>query len=171
MAIKILKNKFKDPNPSLTGPPSQNGSITSMGAPTVDNPNIKLQSQQVKGLDPGSAKSITSMKGSTKLPADTLSSKLPESPSLTSSDGVGSNWSPNKYSPASIAGNTKYVNPVTGKVGSTTESISNELENSKNSDNPRIKSANEKLKIAKSGKPTPKIIKPPSGPRVKIVKL
>ncbi len=34
-------------------------------------------------------------------------------------DGLGKKWSPDKFSPEAIAGNTKYVNPKTGTIGST----------------------------------------------------
>jgi hypothetical protein len=34
-------------------------------------------------------------------------------------DGLGENWSPDKYRPATIAGNTKFVDPATGGIGST----------------------------------------------------
>jgi len=36
-------------------------------------------------------------------------------------DGLGKDWSPDKYSPESIAGNTKFVNAKTGVVESTSE--------------------------------------------------
>jgi len=34
-------------------------------------------------------------------------------------DGLGENWSPDKYKPETIAGNTKFVDPATGNIGST----------------------------------------------------
>jgi hypothetical protein len=34
-------------------------------------------------------------------------------------DGLGENWSPDKYKPETIAGNTKFVDPSTGGIGST----------------------------------------------------
>jgi len=34
-------------------------------------------------------------------------------------DGLGKDWSPDKFSPEAIAGNTKYVDPKTGQIGST----------------------------------------------------
>ena len=34
-------------------------------------------------------------------------------------DGLGDNWSPDKYRPETIAGNTKFVDPATGNIGST----------------------------------------------------
>jgi len=41
-----------------------------------------------------------------------------ESPKFVK-DGLGDNWSPNKFRPETIAGNTKFVDPVTGNIGST----------------------------------------------------
>jgi len=34
-------------------------------------------------------------------------------------DGLGDNWSPDKFKPETIAGNTKFVDPATGNIGST----------------------------------------------------
>jgi len=34
-------------------------------------------------------------------------------------DGLGDKWSPDKFKPETIAGNTKFVDPVTGNIGST----------------------------------------------------
>lgn len=34
-------------------------------------------------------------------------------------DGLGDKWSPDKFQPSTVAGNTKFVDPVTGTVGST----------------------------------------------------
>ena len=39
-------------------------------------------------------------------------------------DGLGKDWSPDKFSPESIAGNDKFVDPKTGLVGSTSKLVS-----------------------------------------------
>ena len=39
-------------------------------------------------------------------------------------DGLGKDWSPDKFSPESIAGNDKFVNAKTGLVGSTSKLVS-----------------------------------------------
>ena len=39
-------------------------------------------------------------------------------------DGLSKDWSPDKFSPESIAGNDKFVNPKTGVVGSTSKLVS-----------------------------------------------
>jgi len=50
--IKVERQQpFTDPDPSLPGPPTQAISGVTNKAPVVDNPNIKLPTQEVKQLD------------------------------------------------------------------------------------------------------------------------
>ena len=50
--IKVERqDPFTDPDPSLPGPPTQTISGITNKAPVVDNPNIKLPTQEVKQLD------------------------------------------------------------------------------------------------------------------------
>lgn len=54
--IKVERqDAFTDPDPALVGPPTQTISGVVNKAPVVDNPNIKLPSQEVKGLDANAA--------------------------------------------------------------------------------------------------------------------
>ena len=49
-----------DPDPALPGPPTQNISGVTNKAPVVDNPNVKLPTQEVKQLDATAAQQATS---------------------------------------------------------------------------------------------------------------
>jgi hypothetical protein len=50
--IKVERqDPFTDPDPALVGPPTQTISGVTNKAPVVDNPNVKLPTQQVKQLD------------------------------------------------------------------------------------------------------------------------
>lgn len=51
---------FTDPDPSLPGPPTQAISGVTNKAPVVDNPNVKLPTQEVKQLDATAAQQSTS---------------------------------------------------------------------------------------------------------------
>ena len=59
-----------------------------------------------------------------KLQTDSaLKKAIPEVPKIETpafvKDGLGDNWSPDKFKPETIAGNTKIVDPITGDIGST----------------------------------------------------
>ena len=59
--IKVERqDAFTDPDPALVGPPTQTISGVVNKAPVVDNPNIKLPSQEVKGLDANAAQQAAS---------------------------------------------------------------------------------------------------------------
>lgn len=51
---------FTDPDPALPGPPTQAISGVTNKAPVVDNPNVKLPTQEVKQLDATAAQQATS---------------------------------------------------------------------------------------------------------------
>jgi hypothetical protein len=54
------QDPFTDPDPALVGPPTQTISGVTNKAPVVDNPNVKLPSQEVKSLDPNVAQQAAS---------------------------------------------------------------------------------------------------------------
>jgi hypothetical protein len=196
-----------DPDPALPGPPTQTINGVANKAPVVDNPNIKLPTQEVKGLDAnaaqqaasqaqgaasnaasqvqGAAGGLTSqvqgaadqaqglageaqsaiggaqesaggvlsnlssgVKGAigggalgagigalagggkgaligagAGLVAGGVAGKVFDklNPKGIKPDGLGKDWSPDKFSPESIAGNDKFVNAKTGMVESTSE--------------------------------------------------
>ena len=221
-------NLPNDPDPALPGPPTQTISGVANKAPVVDNPNIKLPTQEVKGLDANAAQQATSqaqgaasnavsqvqsaaggltsqvqgvagqaqglagqaqgaLQGATDQvqgvagQAQSAVSGVQESaggvlsnlssgvkgaigggalgagigalagggkgaligvgaglvtggiagkvfdklnPKGIKPDGLGKDWSPDKFSPESIAGNDKFVDPKTGLVGSTSKLVS-----------------------------------------------
>ena len=116
---------FTDPDPALVGPPTQTISGVTNKAPVVDNPNIKLPTQEVKGLDANAAQQAASK---TQYAASSATSQVQGVADKTQSaigkpDGLGKDWSPNKFSPESIAGNDKFVNAKTGMVESTSKLV------------------------------------------------
>ena len=59
--IKVERqDPFTDPDPALVGPPTQTISGIANKVPVVDNPNIKLPSQEVKSLDANAAQQAAS---------------------------------------------------------------------------------------------------------------
>jgi len=59
--IKVERqDAFTDPDPALVGPPTQTINGVANKAPVVDNPNIKLPTQEVKGLDANAAQQAAS---------------------------------------------------------------------------------------------------------------
>jgi hypothetical protein len=198
---KLVPDCFlSDPDPALPGPPTQTINGVANKAPVVDNPNIKLPSQEVKGLDANAAQQAASQaQGAASNAASQLKSaaggltnqvqgaagqaqgaiggaqesaggvlsnlssgvkgaigggalgagigalagggkgaligagaglvaggiagsvvdKL--NPKGIKPDGLGKDWSPDKFSPESIAGNDKFVNAKTGMVESTSK--------------------------------------------------
>ena len=209
--IKVERqDAFTDPDPALVGPPTQTISGVVNKAPVVDNPNIKLPSQEVKGLDANAAQQAASQAqgaasnavSQVKSAAGGLTSQVQGlagqaqglagqaqgavsgvqesvggvlsnlssgvkgaigggalgvgigalagggkgaligaaaglvtggiagkvfdklNPKGIKPDGLGKDWSPDKFSPESIAGNDKFVNAKTGLVGSTSKLIS-----------------------------------------------
>ena len=202
--IKVERqDPFTDPDPALVGPPTQTISGVANKAPVVDNPNIKLPSQEVKGLDANAAQQAASQAqgaasnavSQVKSAAGGLTSQVQGlagqaqgvvsgvqesvggvlsnlssgvkgvigggalgvgigalvggrkgaligaaaglvtggiagkvfdklNPKGIKPDGLGKDWSPDKFSPESIAGNDKFVNAKTGLVGSTSKLVS-----------------------------------------------
>lgn len=199
--IKVERqDAFTDPEPSLVGPPTQTISGVTNKAPVVDNPNIKLPTQEVKGLDANAAQQVASKTqdaassatsqvksaaggltsqvqgvseqsqgaiGGVQESADGILSNLSSgvkgaigggalgagigalvgggkgaligagaglvtggiagkvfdklNPKGITPDGLGKDWSPDKFSPEAIAGNDKFVDPKTGTIGSTSK--------------------------------------------------
>ena len=202
-----------DPDPALPGPPTQTISGVANKAPVVDNPNIKLPTQEVKGLDANAAQQATSqaqgaasnavsqvqsaaggltsqVQGATGQAQGALEGAAGQAQGAVSGvqesaggvlsnlssgvkgaigggalgagigalagggkgaligagaglitggiagkvfdklnpkgikpDGLGKDWSPDKFSPESIAGNDKFVNAKTGMVESTSNLV------------------------------------------------
>ena len=203
--IKVERQQpFTDPDPSLPGPPTQTISGITNKAPVVDNPNIKLPTQQVKQLDATAAQSTvskaqTSVGNVTSQVQSTASGTVSQVQSVASNatsqvqsaaggtisqtqgsisnvtsqvqssttalngltggllggaagagigalaggrgaligglsgaalggvvgslksktEGLGKDWNPDKFSPSSIAGNDKIIDPKTGQITST----------------------------------------------------
>lgn len=103
--------KFKDPNAALNGPPTQNISGVIFKSPSVDNPNIKLQTQTVKNLTNNTTDGSISQQ---VIPSDLQSiPDLKGNNNKFVSDGLGKNWSPNKFDPASVSDNKTGIRPKT----------------------------------------------------------
>ena len=192
--IKIERqDAFTDPEPALVGPPTQTISGVTNKAPVVDNPNIKLPTQEVKGLDANaaqqaaskatsqvqsSATSAVSSVGNLTSQAQSAVGNVQQSaggilnnlssgvkgalgggalgagigalagggkaaligagagvlaggiagsvvdklnPKGIKVDGLGKDWSPDKFSPESIAGNDKIIDAKTGVISSTSK--------------------------------------------------
>lgn len=192
--IKVERqDAFTDPEPSLVGPPTQTIAGVTNKPPVVDNPNIKLPSQEVKALDVNAAQTAASKAqsvtsnvtsqaqgavggiteqaqgavGQTQQSATGILGNLSSgvkgalgggalgagigalagggkgaligagagvlaggiagsvvdklNPKGIKPDALGKDWSPDKFSPESIAGNDKFVDPKTGMVGSTSK--------------------------------------------------
>jgi len=211
---KLVPDCFlPDPDPALPGPPTQTINGVANKAPVVDNPNIKLPSQEVKGLDANAAQQAASQAqgaasnatsqlksaaggltnqvqgaagqaqgalegaagqaqsaiGGAQESAGGVLSNLSSgvkgaigggalgagigalagggkgaligagaglvtggiagsvvdklNPKGIKPDGLGKDWSPDKFSPESIAGNDKFVNAKTGMVESTSNLV------------------------------------------------
>jgi len=200
---KLVPDCFlPDPDPALPGPPTQAINGVANKAPVVDNPNLKLPSQEVKGLDANAAQQAASQAqgaasnaasqlknaaggltgqvqdvagqaqgaiGGAQESAGGVLSNLSSgvkgaigggalgagigalagggkgaligagaglvtggiagsvvdklNPKGIKPDGLGKDWSPDKFSPESIAGNDKFVNAKTGMVESTSNLV------------------------------------------------
>ena len=198
---KLVPDCFlSDPDPALPGPPTQTIGGVANKAPVVDNPNIKLPTQEVKGLDANAAQQaatqaqgaasnavsqaqnaaggLTSqVEGAAGQAQGALSNAQQSAGGVLSNlssgvkgalgggalgagigalagggkgaligagagvlaggiagsvvdklnpkgikpDGLGKDWSPDKFSPEAIAGNDKFVDPKTGTIGSTSQ--------------------------------------------------
>ena len=198
---KLVPDCFlPDPDPALPGPPTQTIGGVANKAPVVDNPNIKLPTQEVKGLDANAAQQATTqaqgaasnavsqaqnaaggltsqVEGAAGQAQGALSNAQQSAGGVLSNlssgvkgalgggalgagigalagggkgaligagagvlaggiagsvvdklnpkgikpDGLGKDWSPDKFSPEAIAGNDKFVDPKTGTIGSTSQ--------------------------------------------------
>jgi hypothetical protein len=198
---KLVPDCFlSDPDPALPGPPTQTIGGVANKAPVVDNPNIKLPTQEVKGLDANAAQQATTqaqgaasnavsqaqnaaggltsqVEGAAGQAQGALSNAQQSAGGVLSNlssgvkgalgggalgagigalagggkgaligagagvlaggiagsvvdklnpkgikpDGLGKDWSPDKFSPEAIAGNDKFVDPKTGTIGSTSQ--------------------------------------------------
>jgi hypothetical protein len=96
-----MNNIFKDPTPSLSGPPTQTVSGVTNKSAIIDNKNLKVQ------YDPSDVKT-TGSETSTIKP-----------------NGIGKDWTPNQYNPQSISGNDTFVYPKTTKTEPTNDVVNN----------------------------------------------
>lgn len=83
---------------------------------TTTTDSISSTVSQVK--TPTGSEVVAKLETDTKIKVETPKVPKVETPKFVK-DGLGDNWSPDKYRPATIAGNTKFVNPETGTIGST----------------------------------------------------
>lgn len=83
---------------------------------TTTTDSISSTVSQVK--TPTGSEVVAKLETDTKIKVETPKVPKVEQPKFVK-DGLGENWSPDKYRPATIAGNTKFVNPETGTIGST----------------------------------------------------
>ena len=141
-------SSFKDPIGELPGPPSISSMGVRFKTPTVDSPNVKLPSSVPKNLNPSSAlkkSKISNIRskasglqdkvgglkdkagglqdkvGGLKDKADGLTGGLKDKAGGLQDKvgGLGANWSPEKFNPKKISGNSKFVNPISGKISDT----------------------------------------------------
>jgi len=144
-----MNNIFKDPTPSLSGPPTQTVSGVTNKSAIIDNKNLKVQ------YDPSDVKT-TGSETSTIKP-----------------NGIGKDWTPNQYNPQSISGNDTFVYPKTGNVGSTAELAKTTKTEPTNDvvNNGITKTSETRLKEVQAGLPKPKVPKPVNTPRIKTIKI
>ena len=83
---------------------------------TTNTDSISSTVSQVK--TPTGTDVVSKLEVDSKIKVETPKLPTVETPKFVK-DGLGDNWSPNKYRPETIAGNTKFVNPATGDIGST----------------------------------------------------
>ena len=83
---------------------------------TTTTDSISSTVSQVK--TPTGTDVVSKLEFDSKIKVETPKLPTVETPKFVK-DGLGDNWSPDKYRPETIAGNTKFVNPATGNIGST----------------------------------------------------
>jgi hypothetical protein len=83
---------------------------------TTTTDSISSTVSQVK--TPTGTDVVSKLEVASKIKVETPKLPTLEKPKFVK-DGLGDNWSPDKYRPETIAGNTKFVNPATGNIGST----------------------------------------------------
>jgi len=186
-----IRSKIPDPKVQLPGPPKLSLSGTSIKPPSIDNPNLKLPTDQVASLDPtkvaesaGSGVSFSSVASAavgaasltpTGIAANAalgdvggqisacgdISSRInglnanidPLNMKGILPDGLGINWSPDKFSAADLLNPPTIPNiPIP-------------------SDCPAVNNAQKNLTDLKNSYPQPSTPQSPSIPRVKIVTI
>jgi hypothetical protein len=83
---------------------------------TTTTDSISSTVSQVK--TPTGTDVVSKLNVDSKIKVETPKVPTVEKPKFVK-DGLGENWSPDKYRPETIAGNTKFVDPATGNIGST----------------------------------------------------
>lgn len=189
--LNINKIKLPDPQPQLPGPPSVGLNNTKFKPPTVDNPNIKLPSDQVKALDPSNALSSGGGGSSLLSAATTAASLTPTGIAANAALGAVSGGGSGINACGDI---TNRINGLNTNIDSLNPKglISDGLGPSWSpdkfspadllkppaipnipipSDCPAINKAQENLNNLKNSYPQPKIPQPPSLPRVRTVTI
>ena len=157
-------SSFIDPIKELPGPPSLSGNGLKFKSPTVDSPNVNLPSSIPKNLNPSSA-----LKKSKILNIKNKASALQDKVGgLTGGlqdkvGGLGANWSPEKFNPKKITGNSKFVNPIDGKISDTKSLLQDKVGGV-------TSGLQDRLDNIKSNMPKPKI-NVPTGERIRIIKI
>ena len=184
---------FTDPIKELSGPPSTSLNGIKFKSPTVDSSNVKLPSSIPTNLNPSTASSkiskgfnSKSMISNIKNKADQLQNKVKgigdglkiKTNSLKDKlndkfGGLGENWNPEKFDVGDISGNSKFTDPLTGKINDS-KSLLNEKKNDiddlkTNIDGNLQDKQNQLLKI-KSDMPKPKV-EIPTGERIRVIKI
>jgi hypothetical protein len=83
---------------------------------TTATDSISSTVSQVK--TPTGTDVVSKLEVDSKIKVETLKLPTVAKPKFVK-DGLGDNWSPDKFKPETIAGNTKFVDPTTGNIGST----------------------------------------------------
>lgn len=83
---------------------------------TTTTDSLSSTVNQVK--TPSGSEVVSKLETESKIKVETPKLPKVEQPKFVK-DGLGDNWSPDKYKPETIAGNTKFVDPATGGIGST----------------------------------------------------
>ena len=83
---------------------------------TTTTDSISSTVSQVK--TPTGTDVVSKLEVDSKIKVETLKLPTVAKPKFVK-DGLGDNWSPDKFKPETIAGNTKFVDPTTGNIGST----------------------------------------------------
>ena len=134
--IKVERqDPFTDPDPALVGPPTQTISGIANKAPVVDNPNIKLPSQEVKSLDPNVAQqaaskaqdAASSATSQVKSAASSVTSQVQGAASDVTSQSQGAASSVTSQVQGAASGVTSQVQGAASGVTSQAKSASSAL--------------------------------------------
>ena len=87
---------------------------------------------------------------------------------------MGANWSPEKFNPKKITGNSKFVNPIDGKISDTKSLLQDKVGGVTGGLQDKVggvtSGLQDRLDNIKSNMPKPKI-NVPTGERIRIIKI